>query len=387
MFGRRITLFKLFGFEVRIDASWLIIAALITWSLAVGMFPYQYPGLAASVYWWMGVVGALALFGSIVVHELFHSLVAKRFGLPMKGITLFIFGGVAEMDAEPPNAKAEFSMAIAGPIASILIGAVFYLLYRSGRDAWPAPVVGVVAYLYWINWALAAFNLIPAFPLDGGRVLRSALWQHWNGDLPRATRVASSIGSSFGVVLMAVAVLQLFQGNFVGAVWWFLIGMFLRNASQASYQQTVVRAVLEGEPVSRFMKSDPVTVPADIAIEDLVNNYVYHFHYKMFPVLSRSGEVVGCVTTQRIKTVPRQEWRLRSVLDVMEPVSPENTISPDTDAMHALSLMNTTARSRLIVVESGKLVGVLALKDLLNFLSLKLDLEGRPAELSRTAGS
>jgi predicted transcriptional regulator len=149
----------------------------------------------------------------------------------------------------------------------------------------------------------------------------------------------------------------------------------------------VVRAVLEGEPVSRFMKSDPVTVPADIAIEDLVNNYVYHFHYKMFPVLSRSGEVVGCVTTQRIKTVPRQEWRLRSVLDVMEPVSPENTISPDTDAMHALSLMNTTARSRLIVVESGKLVGVLALKDLLNFLSLKLDLEGRPAELSRTAGS
>lgn len=387
MFGRRITLFKLLGFEVRIDASWLVIAALITWSLAVGMFPYQYPGLAASVYWWMGVVGALALFGSIVVHELFHSLVARRFGLPMKGITLFIFGGVAEMDAEPPNAKAEFSMAIAGPIASILIGAVFYLLYRSGRVAWPAPVVGVVAYLYWINWALAAFNLIPAFPLDGGRVLRSALWHHWNGDLPRATRVASSIGSGFAVLLMVLAVLQLFQGNFVGAVWWFLIGMFLRGASQASYQQTVVRAVLQGEPVSRFMKSDPVTVPADIAIEDLVNEYVYHFHYKMFPVVSRTGEVVGCVTTQRIKTIPRQEWRLRSAVDVMEPASPENTISPDMDAMQALSLMNRTARSRLMVAERGKLVGVLALKDLLNFLSVKLDLEGRPAELSRTAGS
>lgn len=387
MFGARITLFKLFGFEVRIDASWLIIAALVTWSLAVGSFPNSYPGLAASVYWWMGVVGALALFGSIVVHELFHSLVARRFGLAMKGITLFVFGGVAEMEQEPPSAKAEFFMAIAGPIASVLIGAAFYLVYRAGRGVWPAPAVGVVAYLYWINWILAAFNLIPAFPLDGGRVLRSALWYRWKGDLPRATRVASSIGSGFGVLLIVLAVLQLFQGNLVGAVWWFLIGMFLRGASRSSYQQTVVRTVLQGEPVRRFMKIDPVTVPPDISIEDLVNEYVYRYHYKMFPVVTGSDQVAGCVTTQQIKTIPREDWRRRSALDVMQPSSPENTVSPDSDTMKALSIMSKTKRSRLMVAERGRLVGVIALKDLLSFLSLKLDLEGQPAELSRTAHS
>jgi Zn-dependent protease/predicted transcriptional regulator len=387
MFGPRITLFRLFGFEVRVDASWLIIAALVTWSLAVGLFPYKYPGLAPGVYWWMGVVGAAALFGSIVVHELSHSLVARRFGLAMKGITLFVFGGVAEMEEEPANAKVEFLMAVAGPIASILIGTACYLAYRAGRGVWPVPVVGVVAYLFWINWILAAFNLVPAFPLDGGRVLRSALWHHWKGDLPRATRVAAAIGSGFGAVLMVLAVFQLFQGNFVGAVWWFLIGMFLRGASHASYQQMVVRTVLAGEPVRRFMKTDPVTVRPDISIQELVDEYVYRYHYKMFPVVIGSDQLAGCVTTQEIKTIPREQWGRRAVIDVMQPSSRENTIGLDTDAMQALSIMSKTGRSRLMVAEDGRLSGVIVLKDLLSFLSLKLDLEARPAERVRTAHS
>jgi Zn-dependent protease/predicted transcriptional regulator len=375
MFGKNIKLFKLFGFEVRIDASWLVIAVLITWSLASSVFPQEYRGLSQAAYWWMGACGALGLFGSIVVHELFHSLVARRYNLRMKGITLFIFGGVAEMEKEPESAKAEFMMAIAGPIASILIGSIFYVLYLNIRGGGPVQVVGIVSYLSWINWVLAAFNLIPAFPLDGGRVLRAALWQ-WKGNLPRATRIASSIGSGFGIALILLAVYQLISGNVVGAVWWFLIGMFLRGASQASYQQLMVRLALEGEPIRRFMRTNPVTVPPYISLEALVEEYIYRYHYKMFPVVNESQEVLGCVTTRHVKEIPREEWRRSSVQSVMEPCTPENTVGPDAGALDVLARMNKSGLSRLMVVENNRLVAVISLKDLMNFLSAKLDLEG-----------
>ena len=181
MFGKRITLFKLFGFSVRIDISWLIIVILITWSLALGLFPHYYKDLSKTTYWLMGATGALGLFVSIIFHELCHSLVARRYGLPIKGITLFIFGGVAEMEEAPPSAKAEFMMAIAGPISSVLLGVVLYGILTLGKGSgWPDPVNGVIGYLAAINCILAGFNLLPAFPLDGGRMLRSALWG-WKG--------------------------------------------------------------------------------------------------------------------------------------------------------------------------------------------------------------
>jgi len=177
MFGKRIKLFKLLGFEVRVDWSWIIIAILIAWSLSKGLFPSYYKNLSTQTYWWMGIIGAAGLFLSIIVHELSHSLVARKYGLPMKGITLFIFGGVAEMEEEPPSARAEFMMAIAGPLSSILIALVFYGIQAAGKQAGlAAPVTGVVGYLAMINGILAGFNLLPAFPLDGGRVLRSILW-------------------------------------------------------------------------------------------------------------------------------------------------------------------------------------------------------------------
>lgn len=377
MFGKRVTLFKLFGFEVRIDASWLIIAALMLWSLAVGVFPFWYPGLSRGTYWWMGAAGAVGLFGSIIVHELFHSLVARRFGLPMRGITLFVFGGIAEMEQEPQSAKAEFMMAIAGPLASIGIGFVFYALAVAGGGAWPVPVVGVVAYLAWINWILAAFNLIPAFPLDGGRVLRAALW-HFKGDLPHATRIASGVGATFGVVLMVLGVLQLFTGNFIGAVWWFLIGMFIRSASQMSYQQVLVRTALEGEPLQRFMNVQPITVAPDTSVQDLVDSYIYRYHHRMYPVVGPSRELLGCVTTEQVKTVPRDQWRERRVQEIAQSCSVGNTISPDADAAAVLSKMSKTGNSRLMVVDDGRLVGLVSSRDLTQFLSTKLELEGYP---------
>jgi Zn-dependent protease len=375
MFGKRVKLFTLLGFEVRIDASWLIIAALVLWSLAVALFPFWYPGLSAGTYWWMGAIGAAGLFGSIVVHELFHSLTARRFGLPMRGITLFVFGGIAEMEQEPQSPKAEFMVAIAGPLASIGIGFLFYGLTLAGRDAWPVPVSGIVAYLAWINWVLAAFNLIPAFPLDGGRVLRAALW-HFKGDLPRATRIASNFGGAFGLVLMVLGVFQLFAGNFIGAVWWFLIGLFIRGASQMSYQQVLVRTALEGEPVRRFMNTQPITVPPETRVQELVDDYIYRYHHRMYPVVGESQELIGCVSTEQVKTIPRDLWGDRRVRDILQPCSVRNTIAPDVDAASVLAKMSKTGISRLMVVEKGRLLALVSSRDLTRFLSTKLELEG-----------
>ena len=376
MFKYRIKLFTLSGFEVRIDASWLFIAFLVTWSLAVGYYPARYHGLTLPDYWWMGILSALGLFASIVVHEFSHSLVARRYGLRIKGITLFIFGGVAEMGEEPRAPQTEFLMAVAGPITSILLGFVFYAAGQAGASVWPVQAVAVLAYLAWINWLLAAFNLVPAFPLDGGRMLRAGLW-HWKGNLTAATRTASSIGSGFGAVLIALAVWQLWIGNFIGAMWWFLLGLFLRNAAESSYRQLIIRNTLEGEPVSRFMNTSPVTVPPNLSVEDLVEGYIYKNHFKMFPVVAAgSHKLAGCVTTSDVKKVPRDEWRRHSIQEVLHPCSPENTIGPDTDAVRALAQINKSGQSRLMVVDHDQLVGVVALKDLVGFLASKLELEG-----------
>jgi Zn-dependent protease len=377
MFGKRIKLFKLFGFEVGIDMSWIFLAILIAWSLSVGLFPVQFKGLSTRTYWVMGIVGAIGLFFSIVFHEMCHSLVARRYGLPMKGITLFIFGGVAEMGDEPPSPRAEFMMAIVGPVSSIAIGIVFYGINILGRqNAWSEPINGVVQYLWFINFLLAFFNLIPAFPLDGGRVLRSILWG-WKGNLRWATHISSRIGSGFGILLIILGAFQFLRGNFIGGMWWFLIGMFLRGAAKMSYQQLIIRKALEGEPVRRFMKTDPITVTPSLTVAQLVDDYIYKYHHKMFPVVEDSDRLVGCVTTKQIKEIPREEWGVRKVGEIANQCSLENTIEPQVDAMKALSLMSKTGASRLVVTEGNRLIGVISLKDLLKFFSLKVELEER----------
>ncbi len=374
MFGKKIHLFSLFGFKVGVDFTWILLAVLVTWSLATGLFPHYFEGLSKGTYWWMGAAGALGLFISIVFHEFCHSLVARRYGLPMKGITLFIFGGVAEMEDEPSSPKAEFLMAIAGPISSVVLGGIFYGVGLLGRTvAWAEPVNAVLMYLALLNVILAGFNLVPAFPLDGGRVLRSILWQV-KGNLRWATRTASALGSGFGVFLIILGIISFIGGAFVGGAWYFLIGLFIRGASQMSYQQMLMRGALGGEKVSRFMKEHPVTVPATASIDELVNDYFYKYHYRMFPVSNGTG-LSGCITTRQIRDIPKDEWAQHSAGEIEEPCSPDNTITPDTDAMKALSLMQRTEKSRLLVVDGDRLLGVLTLKDMLKFLSLKMDLE------------
>jgi Zn-dependent protease len=322
----------------------------------------------------MGIAGALGLFGSIILHELSHSMVARRYGMPMKGITLFIFGGVAEMEDEPPHARAEFLVAIAGPIASILIAAACWGLSLAGKAAhWSTSLVGVLAYLGWINAILVAFNALPAYPLDGGRVLRSALWK-WKGNLRRATCIASEVGAGFGLALIILGFLSVLGGAIVGGVWWILIGLFLRSAARMSYQQLVIRRALEGEPVRRFMKTEPKTAPPDATIKELVEDYMYRHHFKLFPV-TRYGVLLGCVSTRQVKETPQSDWPSRTVQEIAEPCSSENTIGADEDALRALSKMRKADASRLMVVQDGNLAGILTLKDLLKFIALKIELE------------
>ena len=207
-------------------------------------------------------------------------------------------------------------------------------------------------------------------------MLRSALW-YWRGNLSSATRIASSIGSGFGILLMVLAVWQLFAGNFIGAMWWFLIGLFLRGAAESSYRQLMMRQALEGEPVRRLMNSDPVTVTPETSIENLVEDYIYKRHFKMFPVVAPGSErLAGCVTTSDVKKIPRGEWPMHRVQEVLHPCSEDNTVSPDTDAVKAFAKISKSGQSRLMVVDHERLVGVISLKDLMAYLAAKLDLEG-----------
>lgn len=375
MFGKTVTLVRLFGFEVKVDLSWLILGLLIAWTLAKGLFPDSYRGLEPATYWAMGAAAAVGLLVSIVFHELWHSLVARKFGLTMKGITLFIFGGVAEMPEEPRSPRAEFFMAAAGPVSSIVLGAGLVGLAALGQTGgWPRPVVGVANYLGFLNLVLAGFNLIPAFPLDGGRILRAVLWG-WKDNLRWATRIASNIGSAFGLLLVFVGALQFIFGNLVGGMWLFLIGMFLRGASQSALSQLAIQQAFQGERVRKYMKADPVTVPSGTSIQEFVEGYILKYHYKMFPVVDAGGRLAGCATLNRVKEVPKAEWTRRPVAELARDCSPENTISADAQVMDALARMSRANSSRLIVADGDRLAGIITLKDIMQVLSIKADLE------------
>lgn len=384
MFTRRFTLFRLFGFEVRLDLTWLVLAVLVTWSLASGLFPQITPGFDGRTYFWMGVIGTLGLLFSIVFHELSHSLVARRYGLPIGGITLFIFGGVAEMTQEPPNARTEFLMAVAGPISSFVLALFFYELYLYTESDVATPLNGLAYYLGLLNVILAVFNLVPAFPLDGGRMLRAALWG-WKGDYRWATRVAARMGSGFGLVLIMLGVFAFLTGNVITGMWWFLIGLFLRGAAGMSYQQLVIRETMQGEKVARFMNPHPVTVSPDVRIADLVEDYIYRHHFKMYPVVE-NDRLLGCISTDQVKMLPREEWARRAVADVMDRCTPDNTVSPNADAMEAWMQMSRTGASRLLVADRGRLAGILSLRDLMRFMSLKFDLDQAPKGMPGRAG-
>lgn len=370
-----VPLFSLFGFQVTLDPSWFLLALLITWTLAAGLFPNDYPDLETPVYWWMGVAGAIGVFFSIIFHEFSHSMVARWFGIKISGITLFVFGGVAQLEKEPPSPSSEFLMAAVGPLSSFLLAVIFSAIEDFAiASNWPTPVVGVLFYLAFVNTILAIFNLVPAFPLDGGRMFRAALWA-WKKDLRKATKISSQIGRGFGLVLIILGVLTFIQGNFIGGMWRVLIGMFLRGAASASYNQLLVEQVVSDEPISSFMSHNPVTVPASISIADWIEGFVYEYHFKMFPVVENS-RLLGCISTDSIKGLSRDNWQNTTVRELMIPVSKDNTVASDTPTQELMSSFLVNRRgSRYMVVDKGQLVGVISLKDLLEVIALKLEIE------------
>ncbi|WP_366657577.1 site-2 protease family protein [Fodinicurvata sp. EGI_FJ10296] len=392
MFANRLTLFTLFGFRIMVDASWLLLAVLIVWSLSTGLFPVLLPGQSAGTYWSMGVIGLFGLAASIVAHELAHAVVARRYDMPIRSITLFIFGGVAEMEREPPTAKGEFLMAIAGPIMSLVVAFLFWAaagfsgggLSGAGSSETltgqpgVSPIGLVLGYVAFINLLLAVFNMVPAFPLDGGRVLRSALWA-WKGDLIWATRIAASAGSVFAAILMGLGLASFIGGNVIGGVWYFILGLFVHAAAQGQVRHQMTQSILSGQPVSRFMRRNIVAVPADLPVPQAIDDYFYRYFYKTFPVMD-GGSLVGVLGTEQLGD--RDDAVGKSVSAVMVPVTEDALIAPNEDAAAALMQMQRTGKSRLLVAKRHngsqiELVGILSLRDLMNFLALKSDLDRR----------
>jgi len=373
MFAHRIKLFTVFDIDIKVDASWLLLAVLVAWTLASGVFPQLVPDLTPAAYWRMAILGAAGLFASIIFHEMAHALVARRYGIAIRGITLFIFGGVAEMEAEPKSPRGELLMALAGPAASLLLAAVLEALTTLAGDKASPAVTGVLWYLALINGLLGLFNLLPAFPLDGGRVLRAALWA-WRGDMLWASRIAAAAGDFFGILLIVLGVVDILRGDFVGGMWRFLIGMFLRGAATASYGQTLAQRAFDGTTVAALMTADPIGVPPEISIAEFIESYVYRYHHRVFPV-TRHGALLGQVGTRQAATVDRALWPKTTVAEIMLPVAADDVVAPELDALAALSRMQRTGRGRFFVVEDGALRGVLTLRDLLEVLSTRLELD------------
>ena len=381
MFTQKIHLFSLLGFRVSLDLTWFILAALIVWSLAQGYFPSVIDGLAPGMALLLGIAGALGLFISIVLHEFSHAIVARRYDIPIKGITLFIFGGVAEMEDEPPSARSELLMAIAGPIASYVLAVLFQSLALAlPGTASEAPLVALFAYLALINAVLATFNLIPAFPLDGGRVLRAGIWW-WTNDLDRATRIGAGTGRFLGSVLVALGFLSALTGNIVAGMWQALIGLFIIGAARSSEMRMTMTSLLEDVPVSRLMVPHPVTVPDDTPVNYMIENYFYRFNHKVFPVL-RDGVLIGCVRLDDVGKLSPEDRARRVAGDVLSADSATRTVSPTASVLAAMTVMQAQGVSRLMVAEKGQLLGMLTMRDIVAHVAIRRELG--PAAASQT---
>jgi len=370
----RIRLFSLFGFEVGIDASWFLLAVLIAWTLASSVFPALAPDLGHQTHWAMALAATVGLMVSIVFHEAAHSLVARHYGMAIKGITLFIFGGVAELTGEPARPRDEWWMAAAGPAASGLLGLVCYGLYAvleglAGMQA----VTATLWYLAETNAALAIFNLIPAFPLDGGRMLRAALW-HFRGNYEAATRNAATIGSTFGAFLMIMGLIGLLQGDFIGGLWRFLIGLFLRNAAVSSVAETVTQRVLSQMPLQRLMNTQPVSVAPTLLARDFVEDYVCRFHHRWFPVLE-DGVLIGSVSTQQLADLDKGDWQSVPIGRIMRPLTDAQLAKPEQTAFAALTQMRTGGENRLMIARNGRLLGIISTRDLVEAIAVEGELD------------
>ena len=374
--ARPINLFKILGIRISIDYTWFIVFVLFAWSLAYGYYPANIPNLSLSAYIVMGVISSLSLFICVLIHELSHSYTSNRLGLDIKEITLFIFGGMAKLTREPDRAMDELKIAAAGPLASLALAVFFYFLRNLIDRAYNfPPLSAVIGFLAYINLALLIFNMIPGFPLDGGRVLRAVWWAR-TGDVKKATRVASQIGKGFAIFLIVYGFFQIISGFFIGGLWALLIGTFLQQAAEGSYRQLLMKLSLEGVRVEDIMSKTVVTMEDGISLSDAIEKYFFKYHFVSFPVTS-GGRVVGLIALNNIRETEKEKWHTTAVRDVMEKISPERVLHPGDNVLHALSKMLSEGVGRFPVIDAGgSLAGILSRRDIMKIMEFKTELEG-----------
>ena len=371
MTRQNIPLGKIMGIPIGLDYSWFVIFALLTWSLAGDYYPAEFKGWTPPLYWVMGALTALMLFASVLLHELGHSAVALRYKIPVRSITLFIFGGVAQIGAEPPSAVAEFFVAIAGPIVSLLL-AIFFSIVKP-LVAGLEPLWGLAKYLAYINLTLVLFNLVPGYPLDGGRVFRAIVWAVTR-NMRRATLIAANVGRFFGMLFIFVGGLRIFSGNLGDGLWIAFIGWFLDNAANTQLQQTMFKGLLAGHTVSQAMSRQCSTVPADLTLQELVDEQILGRAQRCL-IVSDGENPVGLITPHRVKEVPRHEWATTSASQVMLPLGKFKRISPSAELWSALQEMDSDGVNQLPVMTDGQVIGMLSRQDVITFLRTVQELD------------
>ena len=366
-----IRLFKIAGINVDINFSWIIILVLLTWSLATGWFSVLYPGWSTATYWLVSLISALLLFVSVLLHELAHSLVARMRGLSVKSITLFIFGGVSNIEQEPTSPGIEFQMAFVGPLVSLLIGGIAFLLSLPLRGV-NSPLTAILSYLAITNVLLGIFNLIPGFPLDGGRVLRSIIWEA-TGSLQSATRVATIVGQVIAYLFIFWGIWLFFGGNVLNGIWIGFIGWFLLVSAQSANSQSMLQSMFRGVTVGEVMNPTPITVPANISLQELVDNYFLPRGLRSALVI-QDDQLAGLITLGDIRHVPREQWGQVLVGHVMIPLDRLHVVSPQQNLNDVLPLMVSRDVNQLPVMENGRLVGVVSRDAIMRYLEVRRSL-------------
>jgi len=362
-----LTLFKIKDIEIQLHISWTIIFVLISFSMATGYLPMNYPEAQPYVYWLFGGGIALLMLISILLHELSHSLVSKKLGVDVKTITLFIFGGIAQMDNEPDSPTKEFKIAIAGPLMSIFLFMFFLVLsYLVGLFSSSKILIGAIAYISTINLILALFNLVPAFPMDGGRVLRSIIWKV-KGDLTFATKIASSMGDMFAYFLIFLGLYWAFTGNIVNGIWFVFIGWFIKNLSESSYQNMLMSDMFNKIHIREFMTKDVVSIERSTSVQRVIEEYFYKYKYSSFPVV-QGKEVIGIINIEKLKDVERDRRSQTPVGEIAYTIQDKYRVDPKCSVKSAMDKIFSNDLGRVLVIEDGNLLGIISRTDILNYI-------------------
>src|ERR671910_3828421 len=373
MFGTSWRVGRIAGIEIRIDSSWAVIALLITYSM-YRRTSVLYPELSGGGAVALGIGATVLFFGSVLVHELAHAVVSQARGIRVQDITLFLFGGATRARVESRGPGDEFLIALVGPLTSALLAGLFGIVAGLGRDALSTPLAGTFGYLAWTNLLLAAFNLVPGFPLDGGRLLRAALWKA-TGSLGRATQIASLSGQAVGWLLVAAGVAWLLAGDLAGGIWFAFIGWFLVQAARSSYQDLQLQQLLAGVEAEDVMAANLLRVPPELSLQDAVDDYFMRYDHSAFPV-DEGGRTIGLLTLRGVRRVPRDQWPTRRGRGHMVPPGDPVVVAPNARMDGVLGKLQDGEANRVLVAQDDEVVGIITPSDLTRWLRRWRTLEG-----------